>query len=132
MRQESIIQKFTHGNAKEINPGELRRTFPTVSWFLLGEIVRCIFGSVEIARDMFVKTLLGVFAVPAGKGKLEKILKKIFEFSAVPSRRAELKNYSQRNSFEPFAPARLWQTRKYSVEYFLRACPVLWTRQTPP
>jgi len=46
-----------------------------------------------------------MFAVPAGKGKLEKILKKIFEFSAVPSRRAELKNYSQRNSFEPFAPA---------------------------
>jgi len=37
-----------------------------------------------------------------GKGKLEKI-KKIFEFSAVPSRRAEFKNYSQRNSFEPFA-----------------------------
>ena len=48
-----------------------------------------------------------MFAVPAGKGKLEKILKKIFEFSAVPSRRAELKNYSQRNSFEPFAPSLL-------------------------
>jgi hypothetical protein len=46
-----------------------------------------------------------MFAVPTGEGKLEKIFKKIFEFSAVPSRRAELKNYSQRNSFEPFAPA---------------------------
>jgi len=34
-----------------------------------------------------------MFAVPTGEGKLEKI-KKIFEFSAVPSRRAELKNYS--------------------------------------
>jgi hypothetical protein len=53
---------------------------------------------------MTILTLLGMFAVPAGQGKLEKIFK-IFEFSAVPSRRTELKNYSQRNSFEPFAPA---------------------------
>jgi hypothetical protein len=30
-------------------------------------------GSVEIVQDMVVKTLLGVFAVPEGKGKLEKI-----------------------------------------------------------
>ena len=30
-------------------------------------------GSVEIVQDMFVKTLLGVFAVPEEKGKLEKI-----------------------------------------------------------
>jgi len=36
-------------------------------------------GSVEIAQDMFVKTLPGVFAVPERKGKLEKI-KKIFEY----------------------------------------------------
>jgi len=36
--------------------------------------------SVEIVQDMFVKTLLGVFAVPAGKGKLEKILKKSSNF----------------------------------------------------
>ena len=35
----------------------------------------CGFGSVEIVQDMFIKTLLGVFAVPAGKGKLEKIKK---------------------------------------------------------
>jgi hypothetical protein len=48
-----------------------------------------------------------MFTVPAGKGKLEKIFKKIFEFSTVPSRRANLKNDSQRNSFEPFAPATL-------------------------
>ena len=47
-----------------------------------------------------------LFAVPEGKGKVEKIFFKIFEFSAVPSRRAELKNYSQRNSFEPFTPRR--------------------------
>jgi len=31
------------------------------------------YGSVEIVQDMLVKTLLGVFAVPKGEGKLEKI-----------------------------------------------------------
>jgi hypothetical protein len=29
--------------------------------------------SAEIVQDMFVKTLLGVFAVPEGKGRPEKI-----------------------------------------------------------
>jgi hypothetical protein len=28
---------------------------------------------VEIVQDLFIKTLLGVFVVPDGKGKLEKI-----------------------------------------------------------
>jgi len=41
---------------------------------------------------------------PQGRANWRRFLK-IFEFSAVPSIRAELKNYSQRNSFEPFAPA---------------------------
>ena len=54
---------------------------------------------------------------------------------------------SVRMSSSYIAPARLWHyenclmtifscsfvtSRKYSVEYFLRACPVFWTRQTPP
>jgi hypothetical protein len=41
---------------------------------------------------------------PQGRANWRRFLK-IFEFSAVPSRRAELKNYSQRNSFELFTPA---------------------------
>jgi hypothetical protein len=47
-------------------------------------------------------------------------LKKIFEFSAVPSRSTEFKNYSHRNSFEPFAPAHLGQLENTAV--FSRAC----------
>jgi hypothetical protein len=31
------------------------------------------FGSEEIVQDLFVKTLMGVFAVPEGNGKLKKI-----------------------------------------------------------
>jgi hypothetical protein len=41
---------------------------------------------------------------PQGRANLRR-LKKIFEFSAVPSKKANLKNYSRRNSFELFASA---------------------------
>jgi hypothetical protein len=40
-------------------------------------------------RLIVANALLGVFAVPAAKGKLEKIVK-IFEFSAVPAAKGKL------------------------------------------
>jgi len=46
-----------------------------------------------------------MFAVPKGKGKLEKILKKIFEFSAVPEGKGRIEKFSQRDSIEPSTTA---------------------------
>jgi hypothetical protein len=79
------------------------------TWFL---------GSVEIVLDTFVKTLLGELIVAGKRGLMREDLK-FFEFSAVPSRRAELKNYSQRNSFEPFTSRTLVALRKKSADHFL-------------
>ena len=62
-------------------------------------------------------TLLGMFAVPAGKGKLEKIIKSS-TFLSFPQGRVNLKNYCQRNSFEPFAPARLWHFKEGLMTLF--------------
>jgi len=47
LRQESIIQKINHENAKEINPGKLPKT-PGAALVSLMEIVRCIFHSYDI------------------------------------------------------------------------------------
>jgi len=47
LRQESIIQKFNHENAKEINPGKLPGT-PGAVVVSFMEIVRCIFHSYDI------------------------------------------------------------------------------------
>jgi hypothetical protein len=37
LRQESIIQKINHENAKEINPGKLPGTLSALSWSLSGK-----------------------------------------------------------------------------------------------
>ena len=45
--------------------------------------------------EKILKKIFEFSAVPAGKGKLEKILKKIFEFSAVPAGEGKLKKMSR-------------------------------------
>ena len=65
-----------------------------------------------VCKDAPRRFASGKSAVTEGEGGFEKMFLKKRTSSIAP-------------------PARLWQTRKYSVDYFLRACPVFWTRQTP-
>jgi len=68
-----------------------------------------------------------MFAVPAGEGKLEKIFKEIFDFSAVPSRMAVLKIYSGRivlSCCHPLVKKKIWLCRKpYFIQPFSQLFP---------
>jgi hypothetical protein len=61
-----------------------------------------------------------LFTVPAGKGKLEKILKKIFELSAVPAGKGKLEKMSLWTSSVYMAPATAAKSKIFK-EYFLKS-----------